>query len=107
MVNIFSNHFSKLFSNYLEKDYFVNKNESSKEDYRKILIIIFTVLLVIYFYFFYDSYSDFKDYNSYSDEKKRKVILSFTGSTLILVSGFIFWYLAVIDDNLDVELAFN
>ena len=99
--------FLSYYSNYLEKDYFVNKNESSKEDYRKILIIIFTVLLVIYFYFFYDSYSDFKDYNSYSDEKKRKVILSFTGSTLILISGFIFWYLAVIDDNLDVELAFN
>jgi len=64
-------------------------------------------LLIVYFYFFIDSLNDLKESNSYSDDKKKKVLLSFCGSTLILVSGIIFWYLAVTDDNLDVELAFN
>ena len=95
------------YSNYLEKDYFVNKNEKSKEEYRKILVFIFSVLLIVYFYFFNDSYSDLKEYDTYTDDKKKKVLLSFIGSTLILVSGIIFWYLAITDDNLDVELAFN
>ena len=49
------------YSNYLEKDYFINNNTKSKEKYREVLIIIFSILLIIYIYFFYDSVSSFKD----------------------------------------------
>lgn len=95
------------YSNYLEKDYFINNNIRSKEKYREILIIIFSVLLIVYIYFFYDSYSSLKDIEKYSKEKQKKMLLSFLGSTFILLSGIIFLYLAYIDNDLDVELAFN
>lgn len=95
------------YSNELERDYFVNKNEDSKEKYRKIMILIFSILVVVYFYFFKDSLNDLKDIDSYDDGKRQKVILSFVGSLLIFISGIIFLYLAIEDENLDVELAFN
>ena len=95
------------YSNYLEKDYFVNNNLKSKEKYREVLILIFSILLVVYIYFFYDSYSSLKEIEMYSKEKQKKILLSSLGSFLILVSGVIFLYLAYIDHDLDVELAFN
>ena len=95
------------YSNYLEKDYFINNNIRSKEKYREILIIIFSILLIVYIYFFYDSYSSLKDIEKYSKEKQKKILLSSLGSFLILVSGIIFLYLAYVDNDLDVELAFN
>ena len=95
------------YSNYLEKDYFINNNKESKDKYRVVLIIIFSILLVVYIYFFYDSYSSLKDLKKYSKEKQTKIILSLMGSTFILLSGIIFLYLAYIDEDLDVELAFN
>lgn len=99
--------FLSFYSNGLERDYFVNKNEDSKEKYRKIMILIFSILVVVYFYFFKDSLNDLKDIDSYDDGKRQKVILSFVGSLLIFISGIIFLYLAIEDENLDVELAFN
>ena len=95
------------YSNYLEKDYFINKNDKSKEQYRNIIIIIFSILLVVYIYFFYDSYTDFLNIKKYSYDKQKKITLSFIGSLFILISGIIFLYLAYTDENLDVELAFN
>ena len=95
------------YSNYLEKDYFINNNIRSKEKYREILIIIFSILLIVYIYFFYDSYSSLKDIEKYSKNKQKKILLSSLGSFLILVSGIIFLYLAYVDNDLDVELAFN
>ena len=95
------------YSNELEKDYFINNNESSKEKYRTIIMFIFSVLFIVYFYFFLDSYGDLKDFDSYNEEKKNKVIISFIASTLILISGALFLYLAYNDENLDIELAFN
>ena len=95
------------YSNNLEKDYFINKNDCSKEKYRYTLIIIFSILLIIYIYFFNSSYNDLKNINKYSKEKQNKIVLSFIGSLLILLSGIIFLYLAYKDENLDVELAFN
>ena len=63
--------------------------------------------MIVYIYFFYDSYSSLKDIEKYSKEKQKKMLLSFLGSTFILLSGIIFLYLAYIDNDLDVELAFN
>ena len=42
-----------------------------------------------------------------TNKKKLFVFLSFLGSLLILISGLIFLYIAVNDENIDVELAFN
>ena len=100
--------FMSWFANSLERDYFVNNNEDSKEKYRTIMIIIFSILVVVYVYFFLDSYEDIKDLQSSdSAQKKKLVFLSFVGSNLILISGLIFLYIAIVDEELNVELAFN
>lgn len=96
------------YSNYLEKDYFVNNSIESKEKYRESLIIIFSILLIIYLYFTVDAYKSVQSLKENdSKEKKDLVTLSFIGSFLILISGIIFLYVAYKDYNLDVELAFN
>lgn len=99
--------FLSYYSNSLERDYFLNKNEDSKERYRIIMIIIFSILVIVYYYFLKESLNDLKNLSKYNDKKKEKVILSFLGSLLILISGIIFLYLAIKDEDLDVELAFN
>lgn len=96
------------YSNYLEKDYFVNNNIESKKKYRETLIIIFSILLIIYLYFTVDAYKSVLSLKENdSKEKKDLVTMSFIGSLLILISGIIFLYVAYKDYNLDVELAFN
>lgn len=96
------------YSNYLEKDYFINNSIESKEKYRESLIIIFSILLIIYLYFTVDAYKSVQSLKENdSKEKKDLVTLSFIGSLLILISGIIFLYVAYKDYNLDVELAFN
>ena len=96
------------YSNYLEKDYYVNNNLESKEKYRETLIVIFSILLIIYLYFTVDAYKSVEALTENDPkEKKDLVTLSFIGSFLILISGIIFLYVAYKDYNLDVELAFN
>ena len=96
------------YANILEKNYFVYNDLESKENYRKIMILIFSILIVVYIYFFKDSYDDLKNINMYDNNKKKNLLyLSFLGSLFILVSGIIFLYIAVKDEELDVELAFN
>ncbi len=95
------------YSNSLEKDYFINNNIKSKEKYREMLIIIFSILIIVYLYFFIDSVSDLKNINNYSKNKKELVLLSSLGSFLVLISGIIFLYISYRDENIDVEIAFN
>ena len=95
-------------SNSLEKKYYINNDIESKEKYQKIMIVIFSVLLIVYIYFLKSSVESIKNLKS-SDSKKKKelVYLSFFASLLIAISGVIFLYIAIVDSNLDVELAFN
>lgn len=96
------------YSNSLERDYFVNNNETSKIKYRNIIIIIFSVLVAVYIYFFKDSLDDVKNLKPTDTKKKRNLIsISFIASTLILISGLMFLYIAIEDEDLNVELAFN
>ena len=95
-----------LYGNSFEKKYFLYGNNYDKEKYRKITIFIFSIAVIIYFYFFIDSYKDVKN-NNYNTKSKSYSELSFLGSTLILISGLIFLYLAVVDTDLDIELTFN
>ena len=72
------------------------------------MIFIFTILVIIYIYFLKDSYNDLKSLKI-SDSKKKKDLtyLSFLASLFIAISGFIFLYIAYMDYDIDVELAFN
>ena len=95
-------------SNNFERDYFVNNNIESKNIYRNILILIFSILIIVYAYFFKESIDDIKELKSEDTEKKKTLIyLSALASFLILVSGVIFLFIAIEDEDIDVELAFN
>lgn len=97
-----------LYSNTFERKYFLYNDHESKEKYRKIMISIFVILVIVYAYFLKDSFDDIKGLKSYdTEDKKRLTKLSFLGSLLIFISGIIFLYIALSDENIDVELAFN
>ena len=96
------------YSNFLERKYYVFNDLESKDKYRNIIILIFSILLIVYFYFLYDSYKSVKDLKSFDNEKKKRLVyLSFLASLLIFISGSIFLYIAFSDTDLNVELAFN
>lgn len=100
--------FFSWYANSLERKYFVYNDLNSKEKYRKIMIGIFSVLIIVYLYFLKDSYEDVKniDFNN-PNNNQNLIILSFIASLLIAISGFIFLYIAIQDEELSVELAFN
>ena len=96
------------YSNYLERKYYINNDVHSKDKYHNINIIIFSILLIVYLYFFKSSISDLKNLKKSDSIKKKKLVyLSFISSLLITISGTIFLYIALVDNDLDVELAFN
>ena len=96
------------YANSLERDYYLNNNIKSKEEYRNIMILIFSVLIIVYLYFLQDSYNDFINLKETDSKKKKELItLSFIASLLIAISGAIFLYIAIKDEELNVELAFN
>ena len=96
------------YSNNLERKYYVYNDILSKNKYREIIIFIFTILIFVYIYFLKDAYDSVKELKETdSDEKKLLVNLSFIASLLIAISGFIFLYIAIKDEDLNVELAFN
>lgn len=100
--------FLSWYANSLERDYYVNNSGLSKGRYRTIMIIIFIVLVAVYSYFFKDSFDDLMNLkDNDSEEKKKLVLLSFIGSLFIILSGLIFLYIALRDEDLNVELAFN
>jgi len=100
--------FMSWYANSLERKYFICNDIKSRDSYRKMMILIFSVLMLIYIYFLQDSFNDVKNINSCDSKKKKKLIfLSFIGSLLIVISGFIFLYIAIMDEQIDIELAFN
>lgn len=96
------------YSNSLERNYFKYNDLKSKEKYRESLIIIFSILIVVYLYFLKNSIKSIKNLKpTDSVNKKNLTYLSFFGSLLIAISGFIFLYLAYKDKSIEIELAFN
>ncbi len=96
------------YSNSLEKDYFLYNDINCKNKYREVMIKIFTILLIAYFYFFINSMKDVNALKPTDTLKKRKLTeLSAIGSLFIVVSGLIFLYIAYMDQDIDVEIAFN
>ena len=100
--------FASWYSNTLERKYFVYNDLKSRDKYRKVMIFIFSILIIVYLYFLKDSFDDIKNLGYYdTEEKKDLTYLSFIASLLIAISGFIFLYIAIKDEDIDVELAFN
>ena len=100
--------FMSWYSNSLERKYFTENDIESKTKYQKIMVLIFTILIVIYLYFLKESINDIKNLKPWDTPKKKNLVyLSFQGSLLIAISGFIFLYISIVDENLDIELAFN
>ena len=96
------------YSNSLERKYFLYNDLNSKERYRKIIILIFSILIIIYLYFFKGAIDDIHNLKWYDSLKKKKLTqLSCMGSLFIVISGIIFLYIAFTDNDIDVELAFN
>ena len=96
-----------LISNKYEKRYFCFNDQKSKGSYRKLTIIIFIISVIIYIYFFYDNYKDVRVLKTTNKKTIRLSNLSLLGSTLVLISGLIFLYIAFVDTELDIEIAFN
>lgn len=88
------------YANSKEKDYFLNNNHNSKETYRKINAFIFTILIIVYTYFEKDALLSLNNNNNYD-------ILNFIATTSVLISGIIFLYIIITDENLEEEIAFN
>lgn len=96
------------YANSKEKRYLLYNDQKAKKEYQDLLIIIFSILLVIYYHFAKDSYEDLKKLNNFDSNKKKTLTkFSFIASLLILISGIIFLSLAIADDDIDIELAFN
>lgn len=96
------------YSNYFERKYFLNNDLTSRENYRTLLIIIFSILIVVYLYFLKDSYDSLKQLKVKDTYNKKILTLaSYIGSLLIAISGFIFLFIAIADEQIDVEIAFN
>lgn len=96
------------YANYKEKRYILYDDDVSKREYQNLLILIFSILVVVYFYFVWDSYKDVVDLD-YMDSSKKVALTyaSFVGSLLVFVSGVIFLVIAILDEEIDIELAFN
>ncbi len=96
------------YANSKEKKFILFDDQKSKKEYQNLMIFIFSILIVVYYYYTKDSYDDISKLNA--EDTNKKVALtyaSFIGSLLILISGAIFLIIAILDDNIDTELAFN
>ena len=96
------------YANSKEEKFILYDDEISKKQYQNLMILIFSILVIIYYYFTVDSYDDLKMLNIFDSNKKGNLTYaSFTGSLLILISGIIFLIIAILDDDIDTEIAFN
>lgn len=96
------------YANSKETKFILCNDEKAKKEYQNLMILIFTILVIIYAYFTKDSYDDLMNLNE-SDTEKKKILhlASFIGSFLVLISGFIFLGIVIVDDKIDTEIAFN
>lgn len=100
--------FISWYANSKEKKFILYNDEASRREYQNLLVLIFSILLIIYYYFTKSSYDDLNELTI--NDGNKKIILtyaSFIASLLILISGMIFLTIAIMDEEIDVELAFN
>lgn len=100
--------FISWYANSKEKKFILYNDEVSRREYQNLLVLIFSILLIIYYYFTKSSYDDLNELTI--NDGNKKIILtyaSFIASLLIFISGMIFLTIAIMDEEIDVELAFN
>ena len=100
--------FISWYANRKEKKFILYNDEVSRREYQNLLVLIFSILLIIYYYFTKSSYDDLNELTI--NDSNKKIILtyaSFIASLLIFISGMIFLTIAIMDEEIDVELAFN
>lgn len=99
--------FLSFIANKEEVNYFINNDMQSKNNYRKLIIIIFSIALGIYYYFFISGYETYKKLSPYDTESKKFFeTINFIANTLILIAGVIFLIIAIFDEELETEIAF-
>lgn len=99
--------FLSFMANKEEVNYFINNDMQSKSNYRKLIIIIFSIALGIYYYFFVSGYKTYKSLSPYDTESKKFFeTINFIANILILISGVIFLFIAIFDKELETEIAF-
>lgn len=99
--------FLSFMANKEEVNYFINNDMQSKSNYRKLIIIIFSIVLGIYYYFFVSGYKTYKSLSPYDTESKKFFeTINFIANFLILISGVIFLFIAIFDKELETEIAF-
>ena len=95
-------------ANEYEKKYFLYNDQKAKEIYLILTIIIFANVNIVYLYFAKDGYDNVKNLKPWDDKRKVNLTkLNSLASNLILIAGLIFLYIAIVDTELDVEIAFN
>ena len=100
--------FISWYANSKEKKFILYNDEASRREYQNLIVLIFSILLIIYYYFTKSSYDDLNELTI--NDGNKKIILtyaSFIASLLIFISGMIFLTIAIMDEEIDVELAFN
>ena len=94
-------------ANNYETNYIKYNDNKSKDNYRNLMLLIFSILVIVYFRILKDLLRDVKK-TSYLNNKVSKLNkLSFIGSLLVFISGIIFLYIIYNDTDIDVEIAFN
>lgn len=96
------------YANSKEKKYILYKDEKSKKEYQNLMILIFSILVIAYYYFAKDSLKDYKKLTPFDSKKKKHLTTaSLIASIFILVSGLILLGIAITDEDIDIEIAFN
>ena len=96
------------YANSKEVKYILYNDEKSRRKYQNTMILIFTILIIIYYHFTKSSYENIKKLNiNDSEMKKILTFASYIGAILVLISGIIFLTIAVLDEEIEVEIAFN
>ena len=96
------------YANNQEKKYYLFKDEEAKSKYRTTNIIVFFIALLVYIYFFNDNYKAVCKLNK--TDSPNKIFLenmNFFATLLILIAGTIFLFIAIFDEELETEIAFN
>ena len=80
---------------------------SAKENYRKSLVLVFSIASIIYFYFFYSSYRSYKNLDKNDTESKKYfTVINLIATTLVLIAGILFLFIAIEDEELETEISF-
>lgn len=94
------------YANEKEKNYFLTNNNQDKNTYRIVNAIIFIILIGVYIYFEKEAINSLN--NKQKTTKQQQLdILSFIATSAVLLSGIIFLYIILIDEDISEEIAFN